>query len=184
MPTHQLYYLWRCLCHFSCVGLTWHPPPFTNLSLSKPTLWMWLVLSYYCWPSTVHCLQFFSLFLSFFYPLSFLSLSFSVSVSVSLWPWQDGVWVRGLFLEGAGWDRKSSCLVEPSPMQLVCPMPTIHFKPAESKRRMPKGWGSSVFSDVGGMGVGVCMGVATMEWTWRPKNLEILLSSFSGWNDA
>ena len=52
---------------------------------------------------------------------------------------QDGVWIRGLFLEGAGWDKKGSCLVEANPMQLVCPMPTIHFKPAESKRRSTKG---------------------------------------------
>lgn len=52
---------------------------------------------------------------------------------------QDGVWIRGLFLEGAGWDKKSSSLVEANPMQLVCPMPTIHFKPVEGKRRSTKG---------------------------------------------
>lgn len=52
---------------------------------------------------------------------------------------QDGVWIRGLFLEGAGWDKKSSSLVEANPMQLVCPMPTIHFKPVEGKRRSAKG---------------------------------------------
>ena len=52
---------------------------------------------------------------------------------------QDGVWIRGLYLEGAGWDKKSSCLVEADPMQLVCGMPTIHFKPVENKRRSTKG---------------------------------------------
>lgn len=52
---------------------------------------------------------------------------------------QDGVWIRGLFLEGAGWEKKSSSLVEANPMQLVCPMPTIHFKPVEGKRRSTKG---------------------------------------------
>ena len=52
---------------------------------------------------------------------------------------QDGVWVKGLYLEGAGWEKKASCLVEANPMQLVCPMPTIHFKPVESKRRSAKG---------------------------------------------
>lgn len=52
---------------------------------------------------------------------------------------QDGVWIKGLFLEGAGWDKKASCLVEANPMQLVCPMPTIHFKPVETKRRSNKG---------------------------------------------
>ena len=49
------------------------------------------------------------------------------------------MWIRGLYLEGAGWDKKSSCLVEADPMQLVCGMPTIHFKPVEGKRRSTKG---------------------------------------------
>jgi hypothetical protein len=52
---------------------------------------------------------------------------------------QDGVYVKGLFLQGAGWDKKNSCLVEAEPMQLVCPIPTIHFKPVESRRRSQRG---------------------------------------------
>ena len=55
------------------------------------------------------------------------------------------MWIKGLFLEGAGWDKKGSCLVEANPMQLVCPMPTIHFKPVESKRRSTKGKISVIF---------------------------------------
>ena len=69
--------------------------------------------------------------------LSSLSLPLPPSLSLSLS--QDGVWIKGLFLEGAGWDKRAGCLVEASPMQLVCPMPTIHFKPTESKRRSAKG---------------------------------------------
>jgi hypothetical protein len=52
---------------------------------------------------------------------------------------QDGVYVKGLFLQGAGWDQKNACLVEAEPMQLVCPMPTIHFKPVEGKRKSARG---------------------------------------------
>ena len=52
---------------------------------------------------------------------------------------KDGVLVKGLFLQGAGWDQKNACLVEAEPMQLVCPMPTIHFKPVEAKRRSQRG---------------------------------------------
>ena len=52
---------------------------------------------------------------------------------------QDGVWIRGLFLEGAGWDKKNACLVEAEPMQLVSSMPTIHFKPVENKKKSGKG---------------------------------------------
>ncbi|MEQ2297301.1 Dynein heavy chain 2, axonemal [Ameca splendens] len=57
---------------------------------------------------------------------------------------QDGVYVRGLYLEGAGWDRKNSCLVEAEPMQMVCPIPTIYFKPVENCRKMSK---SELFVD-------------------------------------
>uniref|UniRef100_A0A8C4S375 Dynein axonemal heavy chain 2 n=1 Tax=Erpetoichthys calabaricus TaxID=27687 RepID=A0A8C4S375_ERPCA len=51
-----------------------------------------------------------------------------------LFPPKDGVFIKGLYLEGAGWDKKNSCLVEAEPMQLVCPMPTIHFRPVEKKK--------------------------------------------------
>lgn len=49
------------------------------------------------------------------------------------------MWIRGLFLEGAGWDKKNACLVEAEPMQLVSAMPTIHFKPVENKKKSSKG---------------------------------------------
>ncbi|KAK5609612.1 Dynein heavy chain 2, axonemal [Crenichthys baileyi] len=55
-----------------------------------------------------------------------------------LTPPEDGVYVRGLYLEGAGWDRKNSCLVEAEPMQMVCPIPTIYFKPVENRKKMSK----------------------------------------------
>ena len=48
---------------------------------------------------------------------------------------KDGVYIKGMFLEGAGWDRKNCCLIEANAMQLVCEMPTIHFKPAEIKKK-------------------------------------------------
>lgn len=49
------------------------------------------------------------------------------------------MFIKGLNLQGAGWDKKNSCLIEASPMQLVCPIPTIHFKPVENKRKTSKG---------------------------------------------
>lgn len=52
---------------------------------------------------------------------------------------QDGVYVKGLFLQGAGWDKKNACLLEAEPMQLVCNIPSIHFKPVEMRRRALKG---------------------------------------------
>jgi len=44
---------------------------------------------------------------------------------------KDGAFIKGLYLEGAGWDKKRTCLIESAPMQLVSPMPTILFKPVE-----------------------------------------------------
>ncbi|XP_035806180.2 dynein axonemal heavy chain 2 [Amphiprion ocellaris] len=70
-----------------------------------------------------------------------LSWEFIVSTvddSHILRPPKDGVFVRGLYLEGAGWDRKNTCLVEAEPMQMVCPMPTIHFRPVENRKKMAK----------------------------------------------
>ncbi|KAL3846382.1 hypothetical protein ACJMK2_017380 [Sinanodonta woodiana] len=54
-------------------------------------------------------------------------------------PPKDGVYIKGLFLQGAGWDKKNQCLVEANPMELVCPIPTIHFKPVENKKKSSKG---------------------------------------------
>lgn len=49
------------------------------------------------------------------------------------------MYIKGLSLQGAGWDKKGACLVEADPMQLVCPIPTIHFKPVENKKKTQKG---------------------------------------------
>ncbi|XP_034231069.1 dynein heavy chain 2, axonemal [Thrips palmi] len=51
----------------------------------------------------------------------------------------EGVYIRSMFLEGAGWDRKTSSLVEPSPMQLIVNMPVVHFKPVETSKKKTRG---------------------------------------------
>ncbi|CAD2220775.1 AAA+ lid domain/P-loop containing dynein motor region D4/Microtubule-binding stalk of dynein motor/ATP-binding dynein motor region/Dynein heavy chain region D6 P-loop domain/Dynein heavy chain AAA lid domain/Dynein heavy chain C-terminal domain containing protein, putative [Angomonas deanei] len=40
-----------------------------------------------------------------------------------------GAYIRGIYLEGAGWDPESNTLTEPKPMELMVNMPVIHFKP-------------------------------------------------------
>lgn len=52
---------------------------------------------------------------------------------------KEGAFVKGLFLEGAGWSYDNSCLCEPEPMELVYHMPIIHFKPVEVKKSKAKG---------------------------------------------
>jgi len=54
-------------------------------------------------------------------------------------PPRDGVYVRGTFLEGAGWDFENGCLCEPDPMELIVTMPIIHFKPIENKKKVGRG---------------------------------------------
>ena len=47
--------------------------------------------------------------------------------------------MTGLYLEGAGWDRKQGTLCEAQPMELITLMPTIYFKPVEQKKKSSKG---------------------------------------------
>ncbi|XP_068166166.1 dynein axonemal heavy chain 2 [Antennarius striatus] len=70
--------------------------------------------------------------------LSWEFLVSTVDDSNLLYTAKDGVYVRGLFLEGASWDKKNSSLVEAQPMQLVCSMPTIQFKPVENRKKTAK----------------------------------------------
>ncbi|TNN84661.1 Dynein heavy chain 5, axonemal [Liparis tanakae] len=42
-------------------------------------------------------------------------------------PPTEGVYVYGLYLEGAGWDKKNAILIESSPKVLFTPLPVIHI---------------------------------------------------------
>jgi dynein heavy chain len=54
-------------------------------------------------------------------------------------PPKEGVYIGGLFLEGAGWEPELCCLQEPNPMELNLVMPIINFKPTEAKKKSTKG---------------------------------------------
>jgi len=54
-------------------------------------------------------------------------------------PPKEGSYIRGMFLEGAGWSYDNICLEDPEPMKLVVPMPVVHFKPVERGKRSAKG---------------------------------------------
>ena len=53
---------------------------------------------------------------------------------------KEGVYVTGMFLEGACWQFNNGCLEEPKPMELISPMAIIHFKPVEGKKKATKGY--------------------------------------------
>lgn len=52
---------------------------------------------------------------------------------------KEGVYIKGMYLEGAGWDSDLGCLCEPQPMELYVPMPIVLFRPVENKKKSPKG---------------------------------------------
>jgi dynein heavy chain len=63
----------------------------------------------------------------------------SDKASINSYP-KDGVFVSGIFLEGATWNFTGGVLEESRPMELISAMPIIHFKPVEGKRRQAKGF--------------------------------------------
>lgn len=48
---------------------------------------------------------------------------------------KEGAYIKGLWLEGAGWSAEQSCLCEPEAMKLIYAMPIIHFKPVEARTK-------------------------------------------------
>lgn len=45
-------------------------------------------------------------------------------------PPEDGIYIDGLWLEGACWDTAAGCLAESQPGVMAAPLPVVHFKPA------------------------------------------------------
>ncbi|CCW67502.1 unnamed protein product [Phytomonas sp. Hart1] len=48
-----------------------------------------------------------------------------------------GAYVRGIYLEGAGWNFENNTLCEPNPMELIVRMPVIHFIPKLHTNKPP-----------------------------------------------
>ncbi|XP_048524356.1 dynein axonemal heavy chain 2 [Dendroctonus ponderosae] len=115
--------------HFTTWAVTTHPPMlFWLAAYTFPTGFLTAVLQTAARQNEV--------------PIDSLNWEFtvlSVEETSIQQPPESGVYVRGTFLEGAGWDRKNAILIEPQPMQLVSVMPLIHFKPVEQIKKKSKG---------------------------------------------
>lgn len=48
-------------------------------------------------------------------------------IYISLLSTQEGVYIHGLYLEGAGWDRRNSKLIESTPKMLFVQLPVVHI---------------------------------------------------------
>jgi len=46
-----------------------------------------------------------------------------------------GVYIHGLFVDGAGWDRRNTRLTEPSPKVLYPSLPVVHVYAINTERR-------------------------------------------------
>ena len=51
---------------------------------------------------------------------------------------EHGTYIKGLYLEGAGWDPSAKCLVESKPKELFVDFPAIHLEP-KTDRQEPTG---------------------------------------------
>ena len=51
---------------------------------------------------------------------------------------EDGVYVYGLFIDGARWDRENEIIADQYPAKMVETMPVIHFKPMEDYKPDPE----------------------------------------------
>ncbi|KAI8619311.1 dynein heavy chain and region D6 of dynein motor-domain-containing protein [Chytriomyces sp. MP71] len=59
----------------------------------------------------------------------------SKDVNGQLYPDEDGVLIRGLFIEGARWDRERKELQDSFPMEMYSPMPLMRFIPSQIPQR-------------------------------------------------
>ena len=51
----------------------------------------------------------------------------------------DGVFIYGMFLEGAGWDGNEHCLVESNAKELFVNFPAVHLDPKVGRQTPPSG---------------------------------------------
>lgn len=74
---------------------------------------------------------------------------------------EDGVYIYGLYLEGARFDKKTWKVTESEPGRMYDLLPVIHFKPAEGKKRTPATYECPVYKTAVRKGVLSTTGMST-----------------------
>ena len=47
----------------------------------------------------------------------------------------EGIYIYGLFLDGARWDKQKNCLVDSEPKVLYAPLPVLHISATAEKKK-------------------------------------------------
>uniref|UniRef100_A0A672IFH9 Dynein axonemal heavy chain 7 n=1 Tax=Salarias fasciatus TaxID=181472 RepID=A0A672IFH9_SALFA len=71
-------------------------------------------------------------------PIDLLGFDFEPLAEPAARPQSTGVYIRGLFLDGARWDRKAKLLAESHPKVLHDPMPVMWLKPMKREEVPPR----------------------------------------------
>ncbi|OAF69166.1 Axonemal beta dynein heavy chain 2 [Intoshia linei] len=149
---------------FTCISNATVPSHWKLIYPSMKSLGSWTrdldnrVKMFNRWAETAHPPNIFWIS-AFTYPTGFLTCVLQIyvrnkNISIDTLGWEfnvltvddsniiekpkEGVYLNGFYLQGSAWDKKNSVIIESNPMQLISPMPTIHFKPTEVKRRNQK----------------------------------------------
>lgn len=58
---------------------------------------------------------------------------------------EDGVYIHGLFMDGARWDRDNALIADQHPNVMFDTLPVIHFKPQEDFRPDPDDYAAPLY---------------------------------------
>jgi dynein heavy chain len=86
----------------------------------------------------------------------------TTAASVTTSP-SDGIYIDGLWLEGASWNAAEACLADAKPGEMYCAMPLIHFLPAPNieRRHQDKDYACPVYKTSVRKGVLSTTGLST-----------------------
>lgn len=76
-------------------------------------------------------------------PIDTLTFNFTIASwidpkDISSGPPEDGVYVHGMFLEGAQWDAQRGCLIDAEEGQIHSKLPIVHFQPTNQISKSAK----------------------------------------------